>query len=426
MSSEGSDIFTQELPKGAEIFREGEPGDCAFIIENGAVEISMTHVGERVVLSRFGEGELFGEMAVIDEGSRTATAVALQDTTLVAISRNQINEHLSHGDSVVNLLIQVILKRYRSLLKRFRDDDGLSVASPARMPNLNASTFQLEQTDKKPAEAAIEAIRLEADIRNGIDRKEFIVFYQPIVDIESRIISGFEALVRWQHPKRGLLAPFHFIDLAEKTGLIVPLGDYVLERACFDLPTLVDASRLSIDSGENLLPFVSVNVSGRQLKRETYTDTIRETLKVTRANPAQIKLEITESLFMDDPDVAVNWIDECRAMGLTIALDDFGTGFSSLGYLYQFSIDNLKIDRCFVTAMSENERAMKVVRAIAGLALGLGLSVVAEGIEEPEQILALTSLGCNYGQGYVFAKPMALDDMCEYLKSQPDWWFGQR
>jgi EAL domain-containing protein (putative c-di-GMP-specific phosphodiesterase class I) len=189
---------------------------------------------------------------------------------------------------------------------------------------------------------------------------------------------------------------------------------------------LVESSRLSIESGENLLPFVSVNVSGRQIKRPTHLDTIRETLRMTGANPAQIKLEITESLFMDDPDIAVKWIDECRAMGLTIALDDFGTGFSSLGYLYQFSIDNLKIDRCFVTAMSENERAMKVVRAIAGLAQGLHLNIVAEGIEEPEQIIALNSMGCHLGQGYVFAKPMALSDICEYLESQPDWWFGQR
>ena len=425
MSSIGSDIFTQEFPQGAEIFREGEPGDCAFIIESGSVEISMQHLGERMVLSRFGEGELFGEMAVIDDGARTATAVALQDTILVAITRNQINEHLNHGDSVVNLLLQVILKRYRSHLERY-NDGTISVVSPTRSPNLNVSTVQLEPATKKPAEAAIEAIRLEADIRNGIDRQEFVVFYQPIVDIQSRIIAGFEALVRWNHPKRGLLSPFHFIDLTEKTGLVIPLGDYVLERACFDLPKLIESSRLSIESGENLLPFVSVNVSGRQIKRPVYLDTIRETLRMTGANPAQIKLEITESLFMDDPDIAVNWIDECRAMGLTIALDDFGTGFSSLGYLYQFSIDNLKIDRCFVTAMSENERAMKVVRAIAGLAQGLHLNVVAEGIEEPEQIIALNSLGCHLGQGYVFAKPMALADMCEYLESQPDWWFGQR
>ncbi|MBT6489309.1 MAG: EAL domain-containing protein [Deltaproteobacteria bacterium] len=424
MVDTGSHIYSRTLEPGDIIFREGDAGDSAYIVESGAVEISMIQNGQRTVLTRIGEGGLFGEMAVIDDQPRTATVVALEKTNLVSISRKQINEHLNQGDSVVNLLLKVILTRYRANLERTSQPG--KVIAPAMQPDLNQSGVQLESAMSKPAEAAIEAIRLEADLKNGIDRGEFVCFYQPIVDLETRTTAGFEALVRWEHPKRGLLAPFHFIDLAEKTGLIIPLGDYVLERACKDLPELEKACNVGNTNGRTVRPFVSVNVSGRQLGVPGYIDTIRQTLQSTQAPPHQIKLEITESLFMDSPEVAVEWIAHCKEMGITIALDDFGTGFSSLGYLYQFAIDNLKIDRCFVTAMSENERAMKVVRAITGLARGLHLSVVAEGIETPEQMESLDALDCQYGQGYLFSKPVNLNDICELVASSPDWTYGQK
>ena len=424
MADSVSQIYSRSFQQGEVIFREGDPGDCAYIVESGGVEISMLQQhGQRATVSRIGEGGLFGEMAVIDDQPRTATAIALSPTTLVSISRNQINEHLSHGDSVVNLLLKVILERYRSTLDRYRNDQTGKFTAPASQPDLSQSGVQLEAAMSKPAAAAIEAIRLEADLKNGIDRSEFVVFYQPIVDLETRRAAGFEALVRWQHPKRGLLSPYHFIELAEKTGLILPLGDYVLERACRDLPRIERACNANNSDGKIKRPFVSVNVSGRQLIRPGYIDYIRHTLQATQAPPHQIKLEITESLFMDSPEIAVEWIAQCKEMGLTIALDDFGTGFSSLGYLYQFAIDNLKIDRCFINAMSENERAMKVVRAITGLARGLHLSVVAEGIETPEQMRALDSLDCRYGQGYLFSKPVDLDSVCELMTDHPDWSF---
>lgn len=425
MVETSSHIYSSSYESGDVIFREGDAGDSAYIVESGAVEISMIQNGQRTVLSRIGEGGLFGEMAVIDDQPRTATVVALEKTNLVSISRAQINEHLNQGDSVVNLLLKVILTRYRSNLER--NSQPGKVVAPAMQPDLNQSGVQLESAMSKPAEAAIEAIRLEADLKNGIDKGEFVCFYQPIVDLETRVTAGFEALVRWEHPKRGLLSPYHFIDLAEKTGLIVPLGDYVLERACQDLPELEKACNAGNTAGGRAKrPFVSVNVSGRQLGVPGYIDTIRKTMQTTQAPPHQIKLEITESLFMDNPDIAVEWIAQCKEMGITIALDDFGTGFSSLGYLYQFAIDNLKIDRCFVTAMSENERAMKVVRAITGLARGLHLSVVAEGIETPEQMKSLDELDCQYGQGYLFSKPVNLNEICELVASSPDWTYGQK
>jgi hypothetical protein len=274
MVDTGSHIYSRTLEPGDIIFREGDAGDSAYIVESGAVEISMIQNGQRTVLTRIGEGGLFGEMAVIDDQPRTATVVALEKTNLVSISRKQINEHLNQGDSVVNLLLKVILTRYRANLERTSQPG--KVVAPAMQPDLNQSGVQLESVMSKPAEAAIEAIRLEADLKNGIDRGEFVCFYQPIVDLETRTTAGFEALVRWEHPKRGLLAPFHFIDLAEKTGLIIPLGDYVLERACKDLPELEKACNVGNTNGRTVRPFVSVNVSGRQLGVPGYIDTIRE------------------------------------------------------------------------------------------------------------------------------------------------------
>ena len=262
MADSGSHIYSSSYETGDIIFREGDAGDSAYIVESGAVEISMIQNGQRTVLSRIGEGGLFGEMAVIDDQPRTATVVALE-TNLVSISRPN-HEHLNQGDSVVNLLLKVILTRYRSNLERSNQPG--KVVAPAMQPDLTQSGVQLESAMSKPAEAAIEAIRLEADLKNGIDRGEFVCFYQPIVDLETRVTAGFEALVRWEHPKRGLLSPYHFIDLAEKTGLIIPLGDYVLERACKDLPELERACNDGNTGGGRMKrPFVSVNVSGRQL-----------------------------------------------------------------------------------------------------------------------------------------------------------------
>jgi len=401
-----------QFQPGETIFQEGEVGTTAFIIDSGSVEIFVDRDGAELLISTISQGELFGEMAVIDAAPRSASARAKTTLTLIAITRDQINQHLTKGDSLVNLLLKVILRRYRASLANFQADSPSKRIQPEL--SRNDQTTGEYTTRTEPAEAAITSIRLEVEIRNGIANNEFRVFYQPIVDLQSGAIAGFEALVRWLHPSRGLLSPFHFVAVAEQTGLIVDLGAYVLEQACTDLPKLCNPC-------DNKSPFVAINVSPKQVNHPGFLDTIRDILDQTKAPVGQVKLEITESLFMDNPEVATNWINTCKEMGLTLALDDFGTGFSSLGYLYQFDLDNLKIDRCFITAMSENSKAMKVVKAITGLAQGLKLTVVAEGIETKAQMLALQALGCHYGQGFGFSKPLSLDDICVKVSSISDW-----
>ena len=399
---------------GEVVFAEGETGTAAFIIDGGSVEIYVDRDGVELLISTIGPGELFGEMAVIDDAPRSASARAKTEVTLVAITRDQINQHLTKGDSLVNLLLKVILRRYRTSLANFQMNAPTPV-NPLDLQELYRNPETAECVDSQtPTESALADIRIEVDIRDGIAKNEFKVFYQPIIDLQLGGIAGFEALVRWQHPSRGLLSPFHFIDVAEETGLIVELGSHVLRQACIDLPRLCAHCR-------DDMPFVAINVSPKQVNDSGFLDTIREVLDQTKAPVEQVKLEITESLFMDNPEIATNWIRSCKEMGLTLALDDFGTGFSSLGYLYQFDLDNLKIDRCFVTAMSENEKAMKVVKAITGLAKGLKLTVVAEGIETQAQMVALQALGCHYGQGFGFSKPLALDDICTKISNVSDW-----
>lgn len=395
---------------GEYVFREGDLGDAAFIVNSGMIDITINRGDGEALLSRLGPGDIFGEMAVIDERPRTANALVHEDCELVPITREALNKRLDSNDSIVTLLLKVVLRRYRSTLQRY--------VAHQPLPDFTI------QTESKVRKDAIEEMRLENELRRALDQDELRAFYQPIIDLETRKIAGFEALVRWFHPSQGMIPPFKFIDLAEQTGLIIPLGDLILAHACRDLKDLQDACREGFGDPE-LAPFMSVNVSGRQLEREDFARSIADTIRTTGVNPVQVKLEITESAFVDDPQAAMRWIDDCKQLGVSIALDDFGTGFSSLGYLHQFQVDVLKIDRCFINAMGENERAAQVVRAVAGLAQGLNLTVVAEGIEEAHQIGALAELECELGQGYLFSKPLDLASMCDLLRSGPDWHYSQ-
>jgi diguanylate cyclase (GGDEF)-like protein/PAS domain S-box-containing protein len=256
-------------------------------------------------------------------------------------------------------------------------------------------------------DAVLERLALKADLRRAVDNGEFIPHYQPVVELSTGKVVGAEALARWNHPERGLLQPAAFIELAEETGLIVPLGRNILRLAC------ADAARWGTAFGAT--PKLSVNLSARQLQHETIVEDVAEILASTGLDPALLTLEITESVLISDPDAAAKVLGRLKALGVTLALDDFGTGYSSLSYLGRFPVDILKIDRSFVAgiaggsggggdAATGTETAL--LEAIVGLGQMLHLSVVAEGIERPDQLARLDKLGCGLGQGFLFAKPM--------------------
>ena len=257
--------------------------------------------------------------------------------------------------------------------------------------------------------AVVERLALKADLRMAIARGEFVVHYQSMVDLATGTVVGAEALVRWQHPSRGLLTPAEFLPLAEETGLISGIGSLVLAQAC------ADAVSWPSEDGRQLR--VSVNLSASQLRDESLIDEVAAALATTGLDPAALTLEITETLLMEDPERAADVIRRLKANGVKIALDDFGTGFSSLSYLSRFPVDSLKIDKSFVDALAGAGAAndASLVRAITGLGEMLRLQVTAEGIEEHSQLSELIALGCRFGQGFHFAKPMPDDEFVALL-----------
>ncbi|HEX3561131.1 MAG TPA: EAL domain-containing protein [Pyrinomonadaceae bacterium] len=284
-----------------------------------------------------------------------------------------------------------------------RAEDILRDADTAMYRAKSAGKARYEIFDRAMHARAINLLQMETDMRRALERNEFLIHYQPIVSLENFRLRGFEALVRWQHPERGFISPMDFIPIAEETGLIVPLGEVVLREACQQM-----------QRWQRLFPvdpplYVAVNLSSKQFGQSTLIDKVAMILKETGVNPSSVKLEITESLVMENIDTATDMLRQLRALGIKLAIDDFGTGYSSLSYLHRFPIDTLKIDRSFVTRMSENNENTEIVRTIVVLAQNLGMDVVAEGVETNEQLVLLQKLGCENGQGYFFSKPVGSD-----------------
>jgi len=241
-------------------------------------------------------------------------------------------------------------------------------------------------------------LALESSLRRAVEHEEFVVHYQPLVDIQSRMIVGAEALVRWQHPQLGLLPPEIFISLAEETGSILPLGAWVLRQACAQ-------TREWQQSGFAGLR-IAVNVSPRQFQEETLLETVVQTLNETGLDPDCLELELTETSIMQNSASAVETFTRLREMGVKIAIDDFGTGYSSLGYLKHLPVDSVKLDRSFVSGATTDPDAASLIMAIVTLAHNLRLNVIAEGVETEEQLSFLKLLRCDKGQGHLFGKPV--------------------
>ena len=257
-----------------------------------------------------------------------------------------------------------------------------------------------EVFDQATHDQAVGRLKLETDLRRALEREEFRVYYQPIVSLASGNIAGFEALVRWDRPGVGIVAPAEFIGVAEEMGLIVFIGNWVLRKAC------EQAHRWHLaNPGERLLT-MSVNVSGRQFKHPDIVEQVEKILRETQVDPTAIKLEITETITMDNAERTIRVVKGMKRLGVRVSIDDFGTGYSSLSYLRRFPMDTLKIDRSFVQNLASNPENLEIVRTIIGLARNLGMDVVAEGAETADEIEQLKALECDFSQGYFFSKPV--------------------
>lgn len=271
-----------------------------------------------------------------------------------------------------------------------------------------------ELFDMEMHSRAVIRMRLENDLRRALEREEFRVYYQPIIGLETGRLAGFEALVRWQHPDRGLVSPSEFIPIAEETGLIVTLGSWILEESCRQM------TEWHGQHPSNRTLTMNVNLSSKQLIQSGLVQEVKEILKKTQLPARNLKLEITESVVMENAELATTMLKQLSDLNVHLCIDDFGTGYSSLSYLHRFPVDTLKIDRSFVNRIEEKDENVEIVRTIATLARNLGMEVVAEGVESEDQLACLKALHCEYAQGYFFSRPLTAEAASRFIESDQE------
>ncbi len=381
--------LSRTYPSGFVLFHEGDPADTAYIIDSGTVAITTGEGEQEQLLSELGPGEILGEMALIDDQPRTATATCVSRCQLRVIHRDALVQRIEAADPIIRHLLELTLQRYRQGLHHA---EGSAPAAPAG--------HQGGVTE------AMDKLNLEVDLRQALQAGQLRCVYQPIQDLAGGHIAGFEALTRWEHPQHGAINPEAFITLAEETDLIVPIGLHNMRQACRDLRRF--QARVEHDL------FMSINISGRQLHNPDFTDEVLHIVREEGLEPEQIKLEITESLMLDFEPVQ-RWISRSKALGFRISLDDFGTGYSGMGLLCQLNLDTLKIDKCFVQAMFDSHCEAVVLETMIHLGLGLRLDIIAEGVESQRHEDRLRELGVQYGQGYHYARPSSAQEILRLL-----------
>ena len=391
----------RHIPAGQKLLVEGEQGSCAYLIESGELEV-ITGLADNKI-GCVAAGELVGEMALLANRPVSATVRATTDCQVIEIPRDAFDQRVSEADPLLRIVVRDMVHRVHGLLERLPRTTGSHAAVPAAdFADTGIRSLRAE---------VLQSVLMEGALAQALNNNELTVALQPIVSAATGVLAGFEALVRWP---RGnvVMQPDEFIALAEQTGLIRPLGRQVLAEACRALATL--KTKLALRPGSL---FVAVNVSTRQFDDPELLNMVGEIVDGNRLVPGELKLEVTESAVMQNPEASIKRLKEFRDLGVRVAVDDFGTGYSSLVYLAQLPVQGLKIDQYFVREMFSNPQAMTIIRAIVSLAKDLGLQTVAEGVETYAQRDALRNLGIEQLQGYLYSRPLPLDEMIEWYTS---------
>lgn len=382
-----TDNLHLEKQAGDVVFREGDPVDHAYILEKGAIEISVERGGQSVVICELGPGAILGEMAVIDQATRTATAKAIEDCRLTVVTPHQIRQRIENADAVIRSLMNILLKRYRVELARNRG-------------------FPVEAESALLDSAGIRKIRLENELKEALEAGRIQVMYQPIFRLADKSIAGVEALLRWDHPDRGMIPPTELVRLTEETDLFVHLDLYVLGTA---IKSLVDFRARASDDF-----FISINVSVKHTRNQDFLNNARSICLATQQDVHNIMLELTESALVDIQQLS-DWVQDAKTAGFKLCVDDFGTGFASLEYLTRISPDVIKVDRSFVLPLPDNPRIASVLRGILHLADDLNVKVIAEGAETTEHVDLLWGLGYDMAQGYALGHPLTRAQILDLL-----------
>jgi diguanylate cyclase (GGDEF)-like protein/PAS domain S-box-containing protein len=365
---------------------------------------TVARLGKGFIVARMGGDEftvLLEDLKQPDDAKQAAERLMKAVTSPFMLGGREVFTSLSIGIALSN-------PSYEQAEDILRDAD----TAMYRAKSMGKARSEIFDADMRASVVA--RLQLETDLRRALEHVEFHNVYQPIVSLAAGQIVGFEALLRWQHPTRGLLGPEEFIAVAEETGLIRDLGWWNLREACRQMTEW----RADYNAYSQLT--MSVNLSPKQFLQANLAEDIESLLRELKLPPQALKLELTESTVMGDPSAAVEMLQQIKSLGISLAIDDFGTGYSSLSYLHRFPLDTLKIDRSFISSIGNGEDT-EIARTILPMALNLHLDVVAEGVETIEQLVLLKKLQCKYGQGYYFSKPLSAEEAGSLLAEQPTW-----
>ena len=387
------------------LLREGDAPTCCFLVERGRLEVLLERPDGDRILATLGPGEIVGEMALVDQAPRTASVRACEPSVLLPITAEQLTKRLAASDPVLQLVLSTVLDRFRATLGQVGDRVGDRVGGrPAQLPAFAHRNIAIDA-------AALAELRVEKEFEAALGEGQVRVYYQPIVRLGDGRLAGFEALARWLHPTRGLVSPAIFVPIAEASGLSAGLAEVCLRQVLADLPFLTEQAAACAEHVDP--PYIAVNISGHDLTTPGFIAALGAMTPGPDAD--RIVLELTETALVHGTIEAAESLNEARRLGFRVAVDDFGTGYSSLNYIRTLPVDGLKIDRSFVQGAADCATTHSIVASMLQLAESLDLHVVGEGIETPAQHSLLQMLGCEFGQGYLFGRPLPLDQTIEAM-----------